>query len=131
MAAPDVLQFGVFAGNGKGLLARPIIQNNHIAVKGDIESIDFSIYDTGTEDAPVTGTLDPNIVMFTAPQTWDKDTKGYTLFIDAPGSWWPLPNKNYRVVIALTATSGMGGATYLIVWEAQTADPSGRANPPS
>lgn len=128
----DVLPFSVFAESSRGLMARVILPNNAVAVRADIASIDYEVYNKTDGGVPVTGALVVADVMYTALQTdWNKDDIGYTFMWGVDGSLWPTPDKRYRVVLIFTiiapftAKPELAGKSFIIAYDANTKDPSG------
>lgn len=121
----DIFKFNTWAGSSRGLLARPILPNNVVCFRADIQSISYRVVDLDTL-AEVSGMLVVNDVMFTTLQLpWKPDTTGYTFNWGAPGTLWPLPNKKYRIVLTfLLVPILFGGASFILVYEANTKDPA-------
>src|SRR3982750_190820 len=94
----DILNFDVFAGNGKGLMARPILPNDVIATKSLIDTIAYSIKKM-SGGSPVTGSIDPLITMVDVPVKWKADSVGRTFLWPIPGTLIPTPNEEYRIII--------------------------------
>jgi hypothetical protein len=122
----DIVQFRVFTNSGKGLIARPIIPRNVVAIKSMIETISYEVFKQGTLDPSVSGTLDPNDVMYETPQTWKYDKDGYTFLWETDGSLWPDKDSKYNIVVTFVTTAAYGSKPFILVWQANTKSPSGR-----
>lgn len=129
----DVLEFGVFANSSRGLMARVILPNNIIAYKEHIQSIGYSVKNRTDNTPAVTGTLDPDDVMFSALQLegWPSDKIGYTLLWPADGSLWPEADKEYRIALTFVIVNPfplkpiLAGKAFILAYEAETEDPLG------
>lgn len=123
MPAPiDIFRFEVFANSARGLIARPVMPNNVVAVKSNIASINYTVKDMVTGNL-VTGALDPNLVMFDTAQTWKYDKLGFTFLWVAPGSLWPLADRDYAISVVFVQQMLLGGNSFIEAWRAATKDP--------
>lgn len=122
----DIYRFDEWAGSGRGLEARPIMPNDIVALLSHIQSITYEVNDILIPGTIVSGSLDPDDVMFEEAQAWDKDDEGYTFLWNAPGTLWPTAGKKYRIVVAFVQTALQGGNTFLRVWEVTTKNPKTR-----
>ena len=123
----QVLIFDVFAGSGKGLMARPILPNNSVCFKTHVGTIEYEIYNVTDGDVPVTGTLDPDVVMFSSVQPWKYDNGGYSFLWAAFGTLWPEHSKIMRVVVRIQLSipgSPFDGFVFLMVWQPMTKNPA-------
>jgi hypothetical protein len=123
----DVMEWDDFANSSRGLLARPILPNNVIALREHIATITYKAYNKTDGGAPVTGSLDPAEVMLTAPSgknTWSKDQIGYTFLWPAPGTIWDEPGKLYQIVLTFTTTVALGSKSFDRVYKVTTFDPA-------
>lgn len=116
----EVHTFEEWAGAARGLISRPVLPDDTIMVQANVESISFAIYNVTDGGAPVTGSLDVATVMKASPQTWSRDSKGFTFLHEASGSWWSLASKKYRIVITFLTTVALGSKTLIEVWEVTT-----------
>lgn len=123
----QVLVFDVFANSGVGFMARPLLPNNEICYQTNVGSIDYSVQNKTDGGAPVTGTLDPAIVMFPATQPWKFDSSGYTFLWAVPGTLWPNADKVYRIAITFTLNAPgtqFHGFSFVLAWEPKTTNPT-------
>jgi len=123
----DSFSFDEYAGSGRGLLARPVLPNNVNCVQSHVASIDYKVIKK-SDSSFVTGTLDPEDVMLTAPSgknTWPKDQIGYTFNWAMPGTLIPDPNETYQIVITFTLVPALDGNKFIRIWKATTFDPEG------
>lgn len=124
----EILQFSVAILSSRGLLARAILPNNAVAVKADIDSIQFSVKKRGSSAPAETGTLNVAEMMLDAPAPWSKDKKGYTFLWPAPGTLWP-DEAQYRITITLViktpypAYPAIAGKAFTFTYQANTFDP--------
>lgn len=124
-----IYEFTEFAGSGRGIMALPLLPNNVIAYKSDIEAIGYAIYDLTAGGPPVSGAIDPNFTMFDTPIKWAQSMKGATFNWPAPGTLWPLPNKRYRIVVTFTIIDPhpdlyLSGKSFILAWEVITKSPT-------
>lgn len=130
MPTPDTLVWDEWAGSSRGLLARPILPNNVVALRTHIASIVAEVYNLTDGGAPEVVPLVVNDVMLTAPSgkdTWGKDQIGYTFNWPADGSLWPDPDKDYKVVITFTCNAtipALEDKEFIRVWQNHTYDPT-------
>lgn len=116
----DIMKFEDWAGSARGLTARLMIGQD-IVYRDQINSISYEIYNLTDGGSPVTGTIDPDEVLFDELQTdWGKDLIGYTFLWVVPGTLWNLAGKKYRVVITFTTTSEHNGVSFVEVWQNTT-----------
>jgi hypothetical protein len=129
-AEPSVFVWTEFAGNSRGLLARPTLPNNIPALLTHISSIDYKVYDLTTGLPPDEGSLDPADVMLAAPSgkdTWGKDQIGYTLVWPMPGTLISEPNHTYQIVLIFTLNNvipSLSAKKFTLVWRTDTVDPA-------
>lgn len=129
--AADILPFQVFARSSKGLIARIILPTNVAAVKNDIDSISYEAIDKTGSDPVLTGSIDPDEVMFGSLQPWSKDPLGFNFLWAADGNLWPDPDKRYNIKITFTivtpftAKPSLAGKSFILVYEANTKSPDG------
>ncbi len=127
MPIPDIMVWDEFAENSRGLMARPIMPNNVVALREHIATIQAEVYNRTDGGAPTIVPLTVNEVMLTAPSgkgTWNKDEIGYTFLWPADGTLWPDPAKVYQVVIRFTTVLALGSKQFVRVWRANTFDPA-------
>lgn len=119
------LKFYEWAGSSRGLQSRPMLADNTPLYQSGVDSISYDVYNVTDNLGPVTGTLDPNEVMFAALQEWEKDDEGCSFIWQAPGTLWPLANKTYRIVVTFLTTTDHGSVEIIHVWEVITRNPEG------
>jgi hypothetical protein len=122
----EVMEWDEIADSARGLLARPILPGNIIALREHIDTITYEIYKVGSSDPPVTGILDVADVMLVAPsgkKTWRKDEIGFTFNWQADGSLWPTAGESYQIIVIFTTKSTYGSKTFKRIWRVNTKDP--------
>lgn len=109
-------------GASKGLMGKIKLPSNLIALRADIATVTYSVKLMGSANPPVTGNLDPAIVMLVATAPWNRDPEGHSFLWEAPGSLWPDPG-TYRVTVTFTTTVLLGSKPIIELWEIEAKDP--------
>ncbi len=112
MSAQTIIRGTIYEDFAATLLARVTGNAGTNITQASLTSITYAVYDRSVNPVTAvnTGTLTIASVVYDTLQTtddrWDVDTTGYNFAYTFPGTLFPSGNREYRVEVKFTPTSG-------------------------
>lgn len=119
--------FDEYAGSSRDLICAPKRTQKLLYLAPDIAAITYLVNHFPQGGAPQEPGQMGNVplsAMLATPVEWHRDKLGYSFIWTAPGTLWPTPGQQYRLILTFTTSVALGGKPFIKTWHVTTFDPT-------